>query len=147
MKFWLELFIEFLILTSMGAPMRWANSCSSNPLIGKLGPGFTLQTSKENMSLSQFRGGDATILFFGRHGVRRDELGAGKRMEEFTKGIKIANRPGRIQVGLVLFGKFKISYPVFMDETSQVASIIISSVQSILLIDKDGNRLWDTICR
>lgn len=148
MKFWARIvLLSFLILTSLGGSHAMGEFMFvENPLIGKQAPEFTLKTLKgENMSLSQFRGGDATILFFWATWCPhcRDELkGLGKRTEEFEqKGIKIALIDLEEDPKLVgsFLEKFKISYPVFMDETSQVAEQYnIIGVPTIFLIDKDG---------
>ncbi len=117
-----------------------------NPLIGKQAPDFTLNlTSGESTSLNKYRGSDTAIIFFWATWCPscREELRILTReSERFAKsGIKIilVNVEENPRLVKSFIDKIKLPYPVFLDETSEVAGqYSIIGLPSLFFVDKNG---------
>lgn len=117
-----------------------------NPLLGKQATDFTLNTtSGEPMSLEMFRQGAPAVIFFWatwcphcREGLRS----LAKEQQDFAeKGVKIilVNVEESPRTVKSFIDKYKIPYPVFFDENSQVAEQYgIVGLPTLFFVNKSG---------
>lgn len=117
-----------------------------NPLIGKQAPDFTLKTLQgDEVSLTQLREGQPAIIYFWATWCphcRTEFKMLGKQAEELKKkGIKILlvnleESPRQIHP---FVEKFKVPFPVLLDEKSEVSEeYSIIGVPTLFFINKDG---------
>ncbi len=117
-----------------------------NPLLGKPPADFTLNTtSGQPMSLETFRQGAPAVIFFWatwcphcREGLRSL---ANEQQHFAQKGVKIilVNVEESPRTVKSFIEKYKIPYPVFFDENSQVAEqYAIIGLPTLFFVDKSG---------
>ncbi len=117
-----------------------------NPLVGKKAPEFNLPTlSGQKISLSQYRAGKSTIIFFWATWCPNCQ----EKMEKLSKSATEMKDKG-IQIILVdieenakvvnsYVKRYKILYDVFLDEESKVAQDYnIIGIPTFFFVGKDG---------
>ena len=117
-----------------------------NTLMGKPAPEFVLdKTSGEKQSLTDFRQGKNTIVFFWATWCphcREELIVMNKRMEELTqKGIKIAavDLGEKPQIVKSFVQKNNVKLEVFVDEKSSLEEPYgLIGVPTLFFLDQDG---------
>ncbi len=117
-----------------------------NPLIKKQAPDFTLNLiSGQTMSLNKYRAGDPAIIFFWATWCPhcREELRTLEQQEDIFKksGIKIilVNVEENPHLVKAFMDKIKLSYPVFLDERSEISEqYSIVGLPTLFFIDRNG---------
>jgi len=117
-----------------------------NPLIDKLAPDFTLNTTEnDNVKMSDFRGENSAIIFFWATWcphcrVQLKNLSENKEsLDKQNIKVILVDTEENKRIVQSYIEKNKIDYEVFLDKKSEVAELYaIIGVPTFIFLDKDG---------